>query len=308
MFPFPVKALFRGAAARRRARWSVLALIATFFTELLLSGFVEGGGNAQNLQLGAQAPSLGHPFGTDVLGRDLLLRVLEGGRTSLEVVGGASLVSVLVGLPLGMLVAHVPGHRQRIFLRMLELAGALPYLLLVILLMVMVRTLRAAAGEYGVPSLFLHSAVSLVLSLGIGQSLMVARNVQAQVQALRATDFYLQARLQGSSAARAAFRTLLPNCSAVVVTYVVLGIPGLLFAEAFLSFLGFGLESPLLSWGTLISEGRRSMAVFPWLLAFPAVFLSAVCLILHLLGEALHEQLTQTAGAALEGQGARAGR
>lgn len=296
MFPFPVKVLFRDPVARRRARWTLFLFVAPLLAELLLSGLLGGDGNAQDLELGAHPPSLGHFFGTDVLGRDLLLRVLEGGRTSLEVVGGASIVSIVVGLPLGVLVAHVPGRRQRIFSRLLELAGALPYLMLVILLMLMVRALRTAVGDYGMPSLLLHPAVSLVLSLGLGQSLVVARIVQAEVQALLVTEFYLQVRLQGEGAVRAAFRTLLPNCAAIVATYVVLGIPGLLFAEAFLSFLGFGLESPLLSWGTLISEGRRSMAVYPWLLAFPAAFLSSLCFSIHLLGEGMREQLSRAAG------------
>lgn len=305
MFPFPVTVLFRGTVARSRAHRALFLFAVALLTELLLSGLLGGDGNAQDLELGAHPPTLRHVFGTDVLGRDLLLRVLEGGRTSLEVVGGASLVSIVVGVPLGMLVAHIQGQRQRIFGRLLELAGALPYLMLVILLMLMVRTLRAGVGELGMPSLLLRPAVSLVLSLGLGQSLVVARIVQEEVEALLATDFYLQVRLQGAGAARAAIGTLLPNCAAIVATYVVLGIPGLLFAEAFLSFLGFGLESPQLSWGTLISEGRRSMAVYPWLLAFPAVFLSALCFVIHMLGEAMREQHIRSTKGLVEEPAAR---
>ncbi|MFZ9889188.1 MAG: ABC transporter permease [Myxococcota bacterium] len=292
MFPYSVKVLFRPTRARRTAMVGVVALTAAGLTELVLRGLLGGDGNAQDLLLGAQAPTVTHPFGTDVLGRDELLRVLQGGRTSLGIVGGASLISVLVGLPVGALVAHLPGQRQRLSQRLLELAGALPYLILVIVLMLAVRALRTAAGEYGLPSPLLHPAVSLILSLGIGQSLVVARVVQAEMQTLLTTDFYLHVRLQGQGTLRAFTHTLLPNCAAVIVAYGVIGIPGLLFAEAFLSFLGFGLESPQLSWGMLISEGRRSMAVFPWLLAFPALFLSGLCLVTYLLGEALREQLS----------------
>jgi oligopeptide transport system permease protein len=229
----------------------------------------------QDLVLGASAPSLAHPFGTDLLGRDLLARVVHGGRVSILVGLVATLVSFLVGVTYGAMAGYFGGRADDLMMRFVDVLYSLPYMFLVILLMVY----------------FSKSLWMLFAALGLVQWLTMARIVRGQVLSLREREFVLAARVAGAGDARILLRHLLPNALGPVVVYATLTVPAVILLESFLSFLGLGVA---LSWGELVAEGVsvvNPVRSYWWLLAFPSGFLAATLLALNFLGDGLRDAL-----------------
>jgi oligopeptide transport system permease protein len=230
---------------------------------------------AQNLKLGASAPSAAHPFGTDDLGRDVLSRVAHGGRISLMVGIIATLVSLVVGVTWGAVAGFRGGKTDLFMMRVVDVLDSLPYIFLVILLLVF----------------FSRSLLMLFLALGLVQWLTMARIVRGQVLSLRGQTFVEAARALGASDRAIIFRHILPNVLGPVIVYTTLTVPQVILQEAFLSFLGLGVQPPAASWGTLVSEGARVIALFPWLVVFPGLALSATLLCFNFLGDGLRDAL-----------------
>ena len=233
------------------------------------------GFDRQNLELTLAPPSAQHWFGTDTLGRDLFTRVLYGGRISMMVGFLASLVSVIVGVVYGAASGFIGGKTDNVLMRIVDVLYALPFVFLVIILMV-----------YFGRNIFL-----LFVALGFTQWLTMARIVRGQVISLKAKEFVEAAHSMGISNTAIIFRHLIPNTLGPVIVYLTLTVPSTILDEAFLSFLGLGVQAPMASWGTLISSGVEVMEIAPGALIFPAVILSVTLFSLNFLGDGLRDAL-----------------
>jgi peptide/nickel transport system permease protein/oligopeptide transport system permease protein len=241
-------------------------------------------------------PSGSHFLGTDVNGRDLLARILQGARVSLTVGIAGAAVSLVIGTLYGLISGYAGGNVDNAMMRLLEILYAIPRLILIILATFVLdpllqRYLGAGAGR----NLLAYSRIFiLIFSLGLIEWLTMARIVRGQVLALREATFVTAARALGQSHVRILFRHLLPNLLGVVVVYLTLTVPAVILDESFLSFLGLGVQPPHASWGTLLADGAQ--AINPvrshwWLLLFPACAMSLTLLALNFLGDALRDAL-----------------
>lgn len=245
----------------------------------------------QDVWTGPTGPTLGHPFGTDILGRDMLARVMQGGRLSLMVGLVATAVSITIGVAYGAVAGYVGGRIDNLMMRFVDVLYALPYMFLVIILMVLVRAVRTEASIPLEVRELLHPTVVLFFALGAVQWLTMARIVRGQVLSLKQREFVAAARTIGVRGPGLLWRHLVPNTLGPVVVYTTLTVPSVILQEAFLSFLGLGVEAPDASWGSLVESGKDSMVSYPWLLAFPALFLAATIFSLNALGDGLRDAL-----------------
>jgi oligopeptide transport system permease protein len=229
----------------------------------------------QDLARGATAPAAAHWFGTDELGRDLLARVVYGGRISLLIGFVGTLVSLLVGVSWGAIAGYRGGRVDDVMMRIVDVLYSLPYIFLVILLLVF----------------FSRSILMLFVALGLVQWLTMARIVRGQVLSLKQQTFVEAARALGASDLAIVFRHLVPNTLGPVIVYTTLTVPAIILQEAFLSFLGLGVQPPAASWGTLVAEGAKVMALFPWMVFFPGLALSLTLLCFNFLGDGLRDAL-----------------
>lgn len=228
-----------------------------------------------DLPYGAKPPTWAHPFGTDELGRDLLARILHGARISFAVGILATVVSLTIGVTYGSVAGFRGGRLDHAMMRLVDILYGLPFMFLVILLMV----------------LFGRNILNLFVALGAVQWLTMARIVRGQVLSLRARDFVLSAHAMGASPRRVLARHLLPNALGPIVVYATLTVPAIMLEEAFLSFLGLGVQPPMASWGSLAAEGAAAMEAYPWLIVFPGLALTLTLLSLNFLGDGLRDAL-----------------
>jgi oligopeptide transport system permease protein len=223
----------------------------------------------------AQPPGAQHWFGTDKLGRDQLTRIMYGGRISLGVGICATLVSLTIGVLYGALAGFLGGKTDAAMMRIVDILYALPFTVFVILLMVA----------------FGRNIVLLFVAIGAVEWLTMSRIVRGQVQSLRKQEFIEAALALGLSRRRIILRHMIPNVLGPVAVYTTLTIPAVMLLEAFLSFLGLGVQPPMSSWGTMIKDGAELMEEFPWLLMIPAGFFSLTLFSLNFLGDGLRDAL-----------------
>jgi oligopeptide transport system permease protein len=221
-----------------------------------------------------------HPMGTDNAGRDQLARVLQGGQISLFVGIIATLVSLFIGISYGAIAGYVGGRIDDVMMRIVDVLYSLPYVILVIVLLSMFRS-QTPRGQLTL----------LFVALGSVSWLTMARIVRGQVLSLKNQEFVLAARATGVSAPRIIFRHLVPNTLGPVIVYATLTIPQIMLTEAFLSFLGLGVQAPLASWGSLAADGVQNIAIFPWQLIFPGVTMALTLFSLNFLGDGLRDAL-----------------
>lgn len=229
----------------------------------------------QNLILGATPPSAEHWLGTDTLGRDLLTRILYGGRVSLAVGFIATGVALVIGVLYGTIAGYAGGRIDAVMMRLVDILYALPFMIFIILLMV----------------IFGRNILLLFLAIGAVEWLTMARIVRGQVQNLRQQEFIEAAISLGLSRWAIIHRHVIPNALGPVIVYTTLTIPSVMLLEAFLSFLGLGIQPPQSSWGVLISYGVETMEEYPWLLYFPGLVLSITLFALNFLGDGLRDAL-----------------
>lgn len=219
--------------------------------------------------------SSGHYFGTDGNGRDLLVRILYGGRLSLTIGIIATLVSVLIGVTYGTVAGFFGGRLDTVMMRIVEILYAMPYLIFVIILMV----------------IFGRNIYLLFLAIGAVEWLTMARIVRGQTISIKEKEFIEASRSLGQSSLFIILKHIIPNLAGTVIVYITLMVPSVIILESFLSFLGLGVQEPLTSWGVLISEGSRDMETAWWLLIFPGIFMVLTLASLNFIGDGLRDAL-----------------
>jgi oligopeptide transport system permease protein len=266
--------------AWHRLRRNKLALAGGVILVLMIVACVGGpffsqSYETQNLDLGAAPPSRDHLLGTDTLGRDLLARTLYGGRISIMVGVVATVVALFIGVGYGAVAGFVGGKVDAVMMRIVDILYALPFAIFVILLMVF----------------FGRNIVLLFVAIGAVEWLTMARIVRGQVISIKKMEFIEAARALGLGRGRIIFRHVIPNALGPVIVYTTLTIPAVMLLEAFLSFLGLGVQEPMSSWGLLIKDGSEKMEEFWWLLVFPGALFSLTLFSLNFLGDGLRDAL-----------------
>ena len=222
-----------------------------------------------------QPPSLQHPFGTDFYGRDLLTRVLIGAQVSLSVGFLAAMVAAFIGTIYGAVSSYSGGLVDSLMMRIVDILYALPYMFLVIILVTILG----------------KSLLLLFLALGAVGWLLTARVVRGQVMSLKEQDFVLAAQSLGTTSRSIIFRHLIPNTLGPVIVTFTLTVPSMILQEAFLSFLGLGVQPPQPSLGSLINDGANQMLVFWWTLVFPGSIMAIMLFALNFLGDGIRDAL-----------------
>ncbi|KGE03114.1 ABC transporter permease [Pseudohaliea rubra] len=262
----------------RRNRLAVFGLVvmATLIVLALLTPWIAPYAyDAQDLDLGATPPSAAHWLGTDVFGRDMLTQILYGGRISLAVGFVATAVALLIGVTWGAIAGYAGGKVDAVMMRLVDILYALPFMIFIVLLMVV----------------FGRNVLLLFLAIGAVEWLTMARIMRGQVQSLRQQEFVEAAISIGLPTTTIIRRHLVPNALGPIIVYTTLTIPQVMLLEAFLSFLGLGIQPPQTSWGLLISYGAETMEEYPWLLIFPGAALTLTLFSLNFLGDGLRDAL-----------------
>ena len=229
----------------------------------------------QNLELGASPPSAAHILGTDVLGRDLLSRILYGARISLLVGFVATGVALVIGVSWGIIAGYAGGKVDSIMMRIVDVLYGLPFIIFIILLMV----------------IFGRNLWLLFGAIGAVEWLTMARIVRGQVIGLKNQEFVMAAKAMGVSNISMFRKHLLPNILGPIAVYATLTIPQVMLLEGFLSFLGLGIQPPMSSWGTLIKDGVESMEEYSWLLIYPGLTFTITLFALNFFGDGLRDAL-----------------
>jgi len=229
----------------------------------------------QDYKMLDKAPSISHWFGTDNLGRDLFTRVCMGGRVSLRIGLIGTLIELFIGCVYGGICGYFGSFADIIMMRIVEIISSIPYTIIVILLVLVL-----SPGEF-----------TLIIAMCITGWTGIARLIRGQVMQLKQSEYVLAAQALGAKPSRIISKHLIPNTIGVILVYMSMDIPAFIFAEAFLSFLGLGIQSPKTSWGALVFLGQGQMTYHPHELIFPAIAIGLTTLAFNLLGDGLRDAL-----------------
>lgn len=229
----------------------------------------------QNLELGASPPSSDFLLGTDTLGRDLFSRILYGARVSLMVGFVATGVALIIGVSWGIIAGYFGGKIDSVMMRIVDVLYGLPFIIFIILLMV----------------IFGRNIWLLFGAIGAVEWLTMARIVRGQVLTIKNQEYVLAAQAMGVSNIQMFKKHIFPNILGPIAVYATLTIPQVMLLEAFLSFLGLGIQPPMSSWGTLIRYGVESMEEYSWLLIYPGLTFTITLFALNFFGDGLRDAL-----------------
>jgi oligopeptide transport system permease protein len=274
----PSYQLWQRFRSNRIAYGASIILVLLILSCFLLPLFIPYSPFDSNLEQGVQPPSVRHWMGTDIQGRDLLSRILQGGQVSFTVGIAGTAVAVFIGTLYGAIAAIGSTRRDSIMMRIVDILYAFPFLIVVVLLTVYFEDFR-------------NSQLFLFLTIGCIEWLTMARVIRSRVLALKPLPYILAARCLGRTNSGILRVHLLPNLLGLIIVYGSLTIPRVMLLEAYLSFLGLGIQPPLCSWGRLIKEGTDVMEDFSWLVLFPSLIFFITLLCLNLAGEGLRQAL-----------------
>ena len=229
----------------------------------------------QNLELGAQPPSVDFLLGTDTRGRDLFSRILYGARVSLLVGFVATGVALVIGVSWGIIAGYFGGRVDSVMMRIVDVLYGLPFIIFIILLMV----------------IFGRNIWLLFAAIGAVEWLTMARIVRGQVLTIKNLEYVLAAKAMGVTNMQMFRKHIFPNILGPIAVYATLTIPQVMLLEAFLSFLGLGIQPPMSSWGTLIRYGVESMEEYSWLLIYPGLTFTITLFALNFFGDGLRDAL-----------------
>ena len=221
------------------------------------------------------SPSFSHFFGTDELGRDIFTRVCKGGQVSLIIAIIGAAIDMSIGLIYGGLSAYAGGRTDTIMMRIVEILSSIPYLITAILISL----------------IFGKGIFSIIIAMTITGWCFTARLVRGQVLQIKNQDFILAAQALGTGSFKIIIKHLLPNTVSIMIIALTFDIPSFIFGEAFLSYIGLGIQPPYTSWGVLASEAQKTMLFYPYQLFFPALFISLTILSLQIIGDALRDAM-----------------
>jgi len=261
------------------------AIAAASLAGPLLAHFLGADPAAVDLLDRFAGPSMGHPLGTDELGRDMLLRLLEGGRVSLTIGIAAALAAAGVGTALGLAAGYLGGWTDRVLMRLVDGVIALPLLPLLIVLAAL------DLGKLGVPrGLALSPSISIVrivvLAVLVGWT-TAARLVRGATLVIRSRDFVRAAQSLGAAVPHILMRHILPNVMAPLVVATTLSVGDIILLESVLSFLGLGVQPPLASWGSMLSNAEELITSSPLLAVYPGAMIFLTVIACNLLGDAM---------------------
>ena len=229
----------------------------------------------QDLFATNQGPSLEHLFGTDQLGRDIFTRCWSGARVSLMIGVVVAVLNGTVGILYGGIAGYFGGVADNLMMRLCELIGAIPSMLWMILLVLIMKP----------------GVLPIIVAIGATGWIGMARLFRGQVLTLRETEFVMASRTMGAGSIWIIVKHLLPNAMSPIIISMANAIPGAIFSESFLSYIGLGLPLPLASWGTLASDGANQLLIFPYQLLFPALLICITMLCFNLMGDGLRDAL-----------------
>ncbi len=229
----------------------------------------------QDMSAILQGPSWNHPLGTDVLGRDLLTRLIYGARTSLAVGLFTQFIVLIIGIPIGAFAGSIGGRTDNLLMRFVDVMYAFPDILLIILL-------RSVLGG---------SIYMLFLAIGLVAWVNVARLIRGQILSLKQRDFIVAARASGASNLYRTTRLLIPNSLGPIIVSVTFNVPRAIFMEAALSYIGIGVSATIPSWGTMVRDGFDILFASPYVILFPAIAIAILMLSFTFLGDGLRDAL-----------------
>jgi len=251
-----------------------VAIAACCYLGPLVAAALDVDGTTIDTAYGARGPSWAHWFGTDPLGRDMLVRVMVGGRIAIVIALVTTSIAIAIGVSWGAVAAYAGGAVDNVMMRVVDALYGFPIIVFIIVVMSVLDT---------------HSLVALFALIGAISWLTMARITRGQVLVLRHRELVEAARALGAPPARILVRHVLPNAAGPVIVYATLALPQVMLTEAFLSFLGLGVQAPLASWGTLVTEGSTQIVVYPWLLVFPGLVMGVTVMALNFLGDGLRD-------------------
>lgn len=255
-----------------------IVILLAIFGPMLMALYSGATYDRQDLDHRLADPTAAHPLGTDILGRDVLTRIMYGSRISLAIGVLATLISVLVGVAYGAVSGYAGGSLDELMMRAVDILYSLPTIMLIIVLM----------------ALFERTFFLLLVALSLVGWLDIARIARGQVLSLKHEQYVEAARTIGVSSWGIIFRHIVPNAMGPVIAYGLLTVPSVILAEAFLSFLGLGVQPPTPSWGVLAGDGAQVMAVHPVMLIAPSLWMTVSLAGLNFFAQGLKEALDRS--------------
>lgn len=275
------KDAWRRLKANKVALVSLIVIVIMILASFIVPKFSSFSYDQNNLEMANMAPSATHWFGTDQLGRDIFVRSFFGAKYSLIIGFAAAFINLIIGIIYGGISGFAGGKVDNFMMRIVDVLYSIPLIIYVIIFMAAFN--QPGSGKSGLST--------IILALCISYWINMARIVRGEVLQLKQQEFVLAARALGASGSRILFRHLIPNCIGSIIVTMTLLIPQAIFTEAFLSFIGLGINPPLASLGTLANDAQKVLTVYPYQLLFPAVMICVIILAFNLFGDGLSEAL-----------------